>query len=102
MEFTRKRADSQWYHGVCENVSEMELNQWGEIDLDYICKRCRLVNNCNFDYSQGLSRLKKRTEINIMRSLFSELSVVEIKKASAAPRECVSTVVCYLKWFVVF
>ncbi|KAH3715455.1 hypothetical protein DPMN_058165 [Dreissena polymorpha] len=29
-------------------------------------------------------------------SLFSELSVVEIKKASAAPRECVSTVVCYL------
>ncbi|KAH3871386.1 hypothetical protein DPMN_034586 [Dreissena polymorpha] len=31
-------------------------------------------------------------------SLFSELSVVEIKKASAAPRECVSTVVCYLKW----
>ncbi|KAH3819354.1 hypothetical protein DPMN_121087 [Dreissena polymorpha] len=33
----------------------------------------------------------------IAGSLFSELSVVEIKKASAAPRECVSTVVCYLK-----
>ncbi|KAH3865786.1 hypothetical protein DPMN_028829 [Dreissena polymorpha] len=32
----------------------------------------------------------------IAGSLFSELSVVEIKKASAAPRECVSTVVCYL------
>ncbi|KAH3806081.1 hypothetical protein DPMN_134395 [Dreissena polymorpha] len=31
----------------------------------------------------------------IAGSLFSELSVVEIKKASAAPRECVSTVVCY-------
>ncbi|KAH3836948.1 hypothetical protein DPMN_110324, partial [Dreissena polymorpha] len=36
-------------------------------------------------------------DVNIWCSLFSELSVVEIKKASAAPRECVSTVVCYLK-----
>ncbi|KAH3843411.1 hypothetical protein DPMN_116927 [Dreissena polymorpha] len=88
MEFTRKRANrypcgdcklqclsaclfcatcNQWYHGVCENVSELELNQWGEIDLDFICKRCRLVDNCNFDYSKGLSRLKKvRNRNNIL------------------------------------
>ncbi|KAH3697739.1 hypothetical protein DPMN_085249 [Dreissena polymorpha] len=36
-----------------------------------------------------------KSEILGKGTLFSELSVVEIKKASAAPRECVSTVVCY-------
>ncbi|KAH3891086.1 hypothetical protein DPMN_015175 [Dreissena polymorpha] len=90
MEFMRKRANwypcgdcklqcasaclfcamcSQWYHGVCENVSDLELYQWGEIDMDYICKRCRLVDNCNFDYSQGLSRLKNCDKIEAMLTI---------------------------------
>ncbi|KAH3802008.1 hypothetical protein DPMN_155674 [Dreissena polymorpha] len=34
-------------------------------------------------------------------SSFDADCVVEIKKASAAPRECVSTVVCYLKKYLI-
>lgn len=49
----------KWFHGICENISEPELEIWNSIDKDfpYVCTMCRTVDGTALDYPMGIRRL---------------------------------------------
>ncbi|KAL3875906.1 hypothetical protein ACJMK2_033811 [Sinanodonta woodiana] len=48
---------ANWYHRQCQSMSDEELRQWGELDLDYVCISCRSLNGSRFDFVSALQRL---------------------------------------------
>ncbi|KAL3889926.1 hypothetical protein ACJMK2_002243 [Sinanodonta woodiana] len=50
-------TSANWYHRQCQSMSDKELRQWGQLELDYVCTTCRSLNGSMFDFVSALQRL---------------------------------------------
>lgn len=50
-----------WYHAACEQLSSKHFSIYQNSNLAYTCNSCfrQEVGDVNYDYSQGIARLKK-------------------------------------------
>ena len=48
-----------WYHQKCENLNRLIFSFLSKTSLVYVCSRCLLDNDGNFDYLAGLKRLNE-------------------------------------------
>ena len=47
-----------WFHRNCQSVSASEFEKWTDIELDFICVKCRSDGD-KFDYPMAMERLRK-------------------------------------------
>ncbi len=48
-----------WFHAKCERLGNNGIQSWSDVDGEYICQSCRIVDGTAFDYLAGMHRLEK-------------------------------------------